>query len=84
MRKSGGYVFCWAWFIKNVIASVSEAIPVARRLLRAKNKCALAMTGQRLSLQRAGFHAMRSQILAEFLLHHRFVIGPVADVHFGL
>ena len=23
---------------------------------------------------------MRSYILAEFLLHHRFVIGPVADV----
>ena len=26
---------------------------------------------------------MRSQILPEFLCHHRFVIGPVADVHFG-
>ncbi len=26
---------------------------------------------------------MRSQILPEFLLHHRFVIGPVADVHLG-
>ena len=26
---------------------------------------------------------MRSQILAEFFQHHRFVIGPVADVHFG-
>ena len=24
---------------------------------------------------------MRSQILAEFIHHHRFVIGPVADVH---
>ena len=28
------------------------------------------------------FNAMRSQILPEFLNHHRFVIGPVADVHF--
>ena len=35
-----------------------------------------------LSLQRAIFHAMRSQILAEFLHHERFVIGPVANVHF--
>ena len=26
---------------------------------------------------------MRSEILPEFLLHHRFVIGPVADVHLG-
>ena len=26
---------------------------------------------------------MRSQILPKFLCHHRFVIGPVADVHFG-
>jgi hypothetical protein len=24
---------------------------------------------------------MRSEVFAEFLLHHRFVIGPVADVH---
>ena len=26
---------------------------------------------------------MRSQILAELLHHEGFVIGPVADVHFG-
>ena len=26
---------------------------------------------------------MRSRILPKLLLHHRFVIGPVADVHFG-
>ena len=26
---------------------------------------------------------MRSQILPEFLGHHGFVIGPVADVHLG-
>ena len=26
---------------------------------------------------------MRSQILAELFRHHHFVIGPVADVHFG-
>ena len=26
---------------------------------------------------------MRGQILPEFLLHHRFVIGPVAEVHLG-
>ena len=27
---------------------------------------------------------MRRQIFAEFLLHHRFVIGPVAEVHLRL
>ena len=26
---------------------------------------------------------MRSQILPELFNHHRFVIGPVADVHLG-
>ena len=26
---------------------------------------------------------MRGEVLPEFLLHHRFVIGPVADVHLG-
>ena len=26
---------------------------------------------------------MRSQILSKPFLHHGFVIGPVADVHFG-
>ena len=26
---------------------------------------------------------MRSEILPKFLLHHRLVIGPVADVHLG-
>ena len=31
-------------------------------------------------LQLPIFDAMRSQILAELLRHHRFVIGPVADV----
>ncbi len=27
---------------------------------------------------------MRGQILAKLLNHHRFVIGPIADVHGGL
>ena len=27
---------------------------------------------------------MRGQIFPKFLDHHRFVIGPVADVHGGL
>jgi hypothetical protein len=26
---------------------------------------------------------MRGQIFAELFLHHRFVIGPISDVHFG-
>ena len=26
---------------------------------------------------------MRSQVFPKFFLHHGFVIGPVADVHFG-
>ena len=26
---------------------------------------------------------MRGQIFPKLFLHHRFVIGPVADVHFG-
>lgn len=34
-------------------------------------------------LQRSIFHAMRSQIIPKFFLHHRFIIGPVADGHFG-
>lgn len=37
----------------------------------------LAMTELTLSLQRPIFYSMRGQILPEFLLHHRFVIGPV-------
>ena len=24
---------------------------------------------------------MRSEVFSEFILHHRFVIGPVAEVH---
>ena len=38
---------------------------------------------QRLSLQRSVFHSMRSQILPKLFHHHRFVIGPIPDVHFG-
>ena len=34
-----------------------------------------------LPLQLPILHPMRLQILAKFFLHHRFVIGPVADVH---
>jgi len=41
------------------------------------------MTYDYLSLQRSIFHSMRGQILPGFFLHHGFVIGPVADVHFG-
>ena len=36
-----------------------------------------------LPLQRAVLYAMRSQILAKLLHHHRFVIRPVADVRNG-
>ena len=35
----------------------------------------------KLSLQHSILHSVRSEVFAEFLLHHRFVIGPVADVH---
>jgi len=35
----------------------------------------------KLPFQRSIFHPMRSEMLPEFLLHHRFVIGSVADVH---
>lgn len=34
-----------------------------------------------LPLQRAVFHTVWSQIFAEFLDHHGFVIGPVTNVH---
>jgi hypothetical protein len=37
----------------------------------------------KLSFQRPIFHSMRGEILPKLFLHHRFVIGPVADVHFG-
>ena len=39
------------------------------------------MTWVMLPLQRAVLYAMRSQILAKLLHHHRFVISPVADAH---
>jgi len=34
-----------------------------------------------LSLQRTIFDPMRGKVLAGFFLHHRFVIGSVAEVH---
>ena len=34
-----------------------------------------------LPLQRAILHSMRSQILAEFIHHHLFVIRPIAYIH---
>jgi len=34
-----------------------------------------------LPLQRAILHSIRDEILPKFLLHHRFVIGPVVDVY---
>ncbi len=34
-----------------------------------------------LPLQHSLFHAMRGEIFPEFFNHHRFMIGPVADVH---
>ena len=36
-----------------------------------------------LAFQHPILHAMRGQIFSKFLLHHGFVVGPVADVHLG-
>jgi hypothetical protein len=35
-----------------------------------------------LAFQGPVFDSVGAQVLAEFLLHHRFVIGPVANEHF--
>src|SRR5215207_5899538 len=37
-----------------------------------------------LSLQHPIFHPVRCEVLAELLLHHGFVIGPVTQVHLRL
>ena len=51
--------------------------------VRPKLDCRYRSASLRLALQCSIFDPIRSQIFAEFFLHHRFVIGPVADVHLG-
>jgi hypothetical protein len=54
----------------------NEAIPLwHRRLLRA------IVSQHMLPFECPIFHPMRSRIPPDFLLHHGFIIGPIADVH---
>ncbi len=67
---------------QDVIASGSEAISSFEEIASSPYGL-LAMTECCLSLQRSVFDSMWSQILPKLFLHHRFVIGPVADIHPG-
>jgi len=51
-------------------------------LFLGEKRCdSVSRTNNQLSFQRAIFHPMRSEVFAEFFGHHRFVIGPISNIH---